>query len=119
MQHRRHAELERRSDRLLAGSIRERGRGAYPCFTERWLEILGGRERGDVERLPGAGGEIEAMLGAIVVDAKLTRRQRTVVRYVARGISQREIAHMMGISEAQVSRIRSAALERLRREGLE
>ena len=36
----------------------------------------------------------------------------------AAGVPQRRIAGMLGISESQVSRIRSAALERMRREGV-
>ncbi len=118
MQQHRETERERLSDELLAESIRRHGRGDYPCYTARWLQILSGRETGDVERTPAPGGEIEAMLGAMVVDAKLTRRQREVIRWIVRGLSQREIAKMLGISEAQVSRIRRAALERLRREGV-
>ena len=110
--------MEQDSDDLLAESIREHGRGEYPCYSGRWMELLAGRETGGVEYEPGAGGEIEAMLGGMVVDANLTRKQRMVVRWVVRGVSQREIARMMGLSEAQVSRIRSAAIERLRREGL-
>lgn len=118
MDPRRQAQLERDSDRLLAESIRECGRGEYPCYSARWMEIVSGRERSGVEHQPCPGGEIEAMLGAMVVDAKLTRSQRMVVRWVARGISQREIARMMDLSEAQVSRIRRAALDRMRREGV-
>jgi DNA-binding NarL/FixJ family response regulator len=111
-------ELERRSDELLADSVRERGRGEYPCYTRRWMEILGRRECEGIDRVPDAGGEIEAMLGAMVVNANLTRRQRMVIRWIVRGISQREIAEMMGLSEAQVSRIKHAAFERMRREGV-
>jgi len=112
--------LERQADALLSGSIRERGRGDYPCYTERWMRLLAERERAGVEELPArpAGGEFEAMLGRMVVDADLTRRQRMVVRWVARGISQREIARMLGLSESQVCRIRQAAAERMRRAGV-
>jgi DNA-binding CsgD family transcriptional regulator len=81
------------------------------------MDILGRRERPGVERAAAPGGEIEAKLAGMVVHANLTRRQRQVIRWVVRGISQREIAEMLGISESQVSRIRSAAIERIRREG--
>ena len=112
--------LERQADELLTGSIRERGRGDYPCYTERWMLLLAERERPGVEDLPAPPvcGEFEAMLGGMVVDADLTRRQRMVIRWVARGISQREIAEMMGLSESQVCRIRQAALQRMRRAGV-
>jgi DNA-binding CsgD family transcriptional regulator len=114
---RRH-ELERRSDQLIADSGRDGGAVEYPCHTERWMDILGRREQAGVEGIPSSGGEVEAKLAALVVDANLTRRQRMVVRWVARGLSGREIARMLGISESQVSRIRSAALDRIRREGV-
>ena len=68
--------------------------------------------------VPAPAGEIEARLAGMVVDAQLTRRQRMVVRWIARGQSQRQIAAMLGISEAQVSRVKSAAFARMRREGL-
>lgn len=112
----RHNELERRSDELLIDG--EQGRREYPCHTERWMEILGRRERPGIERVPAPAGEIEAKLAGMVVDAQLTRRQRMVVRWLARGQSQRQIAAMLGISEAQVSRVKSAAFARMRREGL-
>jgi DNA-binding CsgD family transcriptional regulator len=109
-------DLERRSDELLAEN--GRGDGEYPCHTERWMEILSYRECPGVEAMPAPGGEVEARLGAMVVDANLTRRQRTVIRLVTRGLSGREIAAQMGISEAQVSRIRHAALDRIRSGGV-
>ncbi|MGD9497880.1 MAG: sigma factor-like helix-turn-helix DNA-binding protein [Armatimonadota bacterium] len=114
------ARLERQADALLAQSIRERGRGEYPCFTERWMDLLARRERPGVEELPASSpGELEAKLGGMVVNAGLTRRQRMVIRWLARGVSQREIAQMLGLSESQVCRIKQAALQRLRRsEGL-
>lgn len=113
----RRRELERRSDALLAESGQDRSRKEYPCHTERWMDILGRRERPGIEAVPAPGGEIEAKLAGMVVNANLTRRQRMVIRQVMRGVSQREIAQTLGISESQVSRIRSAALERLRGEG--
>ena len=82
----RHNELERRSDELLIDG--EQGRREYPCHTERWMEILGRRERPGIERVPAPAGEIEAKLAGMVVDAQLTRRQRMVVRWLARGQSQ-------------------------------
>jgi DNA-directed RNA polymerase specialized sigma subunit len=82
------------------------------------MDILGRRERPGVERAPAPGGEIEAALAGMVVNANLTRRQRMVIRGLSRGHSGREIAGMLGISESQVSRIRSAALDRMRREGV-
>lgn len=112
----RRMELERRSDELLANS--EDDRPDYPCHTERWMNILSRRECDGADRTPAPGGEIEATLARIVVDAHLTRRQRMVIRWVVRGVSQREIAEMLGLSEAQVSRIKSAAWDRLRREGV-
>jgi len=114
----RERDLERSSDALLAENGWQDECGEFPCHTERWMDILGRRERPGVERAPAPGGEIEATLAAMVVNANLTRRQRMVIRWVVRGTSQREIAQMMGLSEAQVSRIRSAALQRIRREGL-
>ncbi len=112
--------LERQADELLARSIRERGRGEYPCYTERWMRLLAERECPGVEDLaaPPTCGEFEAMLGGMVVDADLTRRQRTVIRWAARGLTLREIAQMMGLSESQVCRIRQAALERMKRAGV-
>lgn len=114
----RRREMEERSDELLAQSGRDGGREEYPCHTERWMQILGRRDRPGIERVPAPGGEFEAKLAGMVVHANLTRRQRMVVRWVMRGVSQREIAEMLGLSESQVSRIRSAALDRLRREGV-
>ena len=109
-------ELERRSDGLVVASS---GAAAeYPCHTERWMDILARRERPGVERAAAPGGEIDAALARMVVDANLTRRQRMVIRSVMRGVSQREIAGMLGLSEAQVSRIKSAAWERIRRAGV-
>ncbi|MFW5866431.1 MAG: sigma factor-like helix-turn-helix DNA-binding protein [Armatimonadota bacterium] len=114
----REREIERSSDALLAECRRDNDAGEYPCHTERWMDILARRERSGVEYAPAPGGEVEAKLAAMVVSANLTRRQRMVVRWVVRGVAQREIAQMMGLSESQVSRIRSAALERIRREGV-
>ncbi|MGC9318327.1 MAG: hypothetical protein ACP5KN_09900, partial [Armatimonadota bacterium] len=84
--------LERQADRLIAESIRRHGRGEYPCYQERWMDQLSRRERPGVERVAGSvgPGEIEARLGGMVVDAQLTRRQRMVIRWIVRGISQRE-----------------------------
>ncbi len=109
--------LERRADDLLAESIREHGRGEYPCYTERWMNLLSERERPGIDRVPAPHsiGEVEARLGGIVVDADLTRRQRMVIRWLVRGISQRQIAEMLGISESQVCRIKQAAIDRMRR----
>lgn len=109
-------ELERRSDELVVGS--RDGDEEYPCHTERWMDILARREAPGVERAAAPGGEIEATLARMVVDANLTRRQRMVIRWVARGVSQREIARMLGLSEAQVSRIKSAAWDRIQRAGV-
>ena len=111
--------LERQADELLTQSVRTTGRGEHPCYSERWMDILSERERAGVEELPAPPdpGEREAKLGAIVVDAQLSRQQRTVIRWVARGLSQRQIAGMLGISESQVSRLKSAAIERMRRVG--
>ena len=113
-----HGELERRSDELLLDSKQSGGREEYPCHTERWMDILGRREAPGAERAPAPGGEVEATLARMVVDANLTRRQRMVIRWITRGHSQREIAEMLGLSEAQISRIKSAALERIRRAGV-
>lgn len=111
-------ELERRSDRLLVESGTQGGREEFPCHTERWMDIIARREGPGVERVAAPGGEVEASLAGMVVHANLTRRQRMVVRCVVHGISQREIARMLGLSESQVSRIRQAALERIRRAGV-
>lgn len=118
MRHSREDEMERRSDELINESRRDAGRAEYPCHTERWMDILGRRERPGAERAAAPGGEIEAKLASMVVDANLSRRQRMVVRLIARGMTQRQIAETLGLSESQVSRIKSAALDRIQREGL-
>lgn len=112
-------DLERAADELLSASAREHGRGDYPWYSERWLGLLARRERPGVEELPApeSCGEAQARLAGLVVDANLTRRQRMVVRWLARGLSQREIAAQLGISESQVCRIKQAALGRLRAVG--
>lgn len=115
----RERDLERRADELLAESVRRDGRGEYPFYTERWLRELRRRERSGVEYMPArGGGRLEARLGGMVVDAQLTRRQRQVIRWVVRGISQREIARMLGISESQVCRVKQAAIRRMRDTGV-
>jgi len=111
-------EMERCSDELLAESGQDGEREEYPCHTERWMDILSRREGPGVERVAAPGGEVDAKLTGMVVNANLTRRQRMVVRWVARGASHREIAERLGLSESQVSRIRSTAIERIRREGV-
>lgn len=118
MSRRQRNELERRSDRIINESGRGGARDEYPCHTERWMDILGRRERPGVERAVAPGGEIEAKLAGMVVDANLSRRQRMVVRLIVRGMTQRQIAETLGLSESQVSRIKSAALDRIRGEGL-
>lgn len=117
---RRERELERRADELLVESIRRHGRGEYPCYTERWMNLLSERECPGVEKLPSPpiAGEFEAIIGGMIVDANLTRRQRMVIRWIARGLSQRQIAEMMGLSESQVCRIKQAALRRMREAGV-
>lgn len=109
-------DLERAADALLSASAHEDGHGDYPWYSERWLELLARRERPGVEELPApeGGGAAEARLAGLVVDAGLTRRQRMVIRWLARGLSQREIASLLGLSESQVCRIKQAALKRLR-----
>lgn len=118
-QERERRDLERAADELLGASARDHGRGDYPWYSERWMELLGRRERPGVEDLPApeSAGEAHARLARLVVDANLTRRQRMVVRWLARGLSQREIAAMLGLSESQVCRIKQAALDRLRAVG--
>jgi DNA-directed RNA polymerase specialized sigma subunit len=66
---------------------------------------------------PESAGEAHGRLARLVVDADLTRRQRLVIRCLARGRSQREIAALLGLSESQVCRIKQAALARLRAVG--
>jgi len=112
-------DLERGADELLNTSAREDGRGDYPWHSERWMELLARRERPGVEELPAPehAGAAQARLAGLVVDADLTRRQRMVVRWLARGLSQREIAALLGLSESQVCRIKQAAFERVRAVG--
>lgn len=112
-------DLERAADALLSASAHEDGRGDYPWYSERWLELLARRERPGVEELPAPErrGAAAARLAGLVVDAGLTRRQRMVVRWLARGLSQREIATLLGLSESQVCRIKQAAFKRLRAAG--
>lgn len=118
-QDRERRDLERAADELLGASARAHGRGDYPWYSERWMDMLGRRERPGVEELPAPQsiGEEHGRLAALVVDANLTRHQRMVIRWLARGLSQREIAALLGLSEAQVCRIKQAALERLRAVG--
>ncbi len=113
----RRKKLERRSDELLAENESDCDE-EYPCHTERWMQILARREAKQDAPPAAPGGEIEAALARMVVDANLTRRQRMVIRWIVRGVSQRQIAEMLGVSESQVSRIKSAAWDRLRREGV-
>lgn len=109
-------ELERRADTLLTEHAQ--GAAEYPCHTERWMDILSRREAPGADLASASGGEVEARLARLVVNATLTRRQRVVVRGLAHGLSQREIAAKLGISEAQVSRIKAGALRRMRSEGV-
>ncbi|HCA47696.1 MAG TPA: hypothetical protein DEP45_10185 [Armatimonadetes bacterium] len=108
--------LERQADTLLAEHAQRSPE--YPCYTERWMDILARRDAPGADLAPDHGGEVEGRLAAMVVNAALTRRQRTVVRGLARGLSQREIAVKLGLSEAQVSRIKAGALQRIRSEGV-
>ena len=83
------------------------------------MNELSRRERPGVEEMPVPNrGMLEARLGGMVVNANLTRRQRMVIRWIARGVSQREIAEMLGLSEAQVSRIKHAAIQRMQKAGV-
>ena len=109
-------ELERHADALLTEHAQ--GAAEYPCHTERWMDILSRREAPGADLAPASVGEIEARLARLVVNATLTRRQRMVVRGLVSGLSQREIAAKLDISEAQVSRIKSGALQRMRSEGV-
>lgn len=112
-------ELECAADELLSADAREHGRGDYPWYSERWMELLGRREQPGVDEMPApeSAGAAHGRLARLVVDADLTRRQRLVIRGLARGLSQREIAARLGLSEAQVCRIKQAALARLRAVG--
>lgn len=112
-------EYEREADRLIAESIRRSGRGEYPCYQERWMDELARREVPGIERVAApTGGQIEARLAGMVVEARLTRRQRLVIRGLLQGRRQREIAGMLGISESQVCRIKQAAVRRMREAGV-
>jgi len=95
------------------------GRGEYWFYTQRWMEMLSAREQGGVEELPGPpmlGHENSlALLAWLVVGANLTRRQRQVIRLLASGMRQCEIAMHLGISQTQVSRLKHAALRNMRR----
>ncbi|HUS79933.1 MAG TPA: LuxR C-terminal-related transcriptional regulator [Armatimonadota bacterium] len=120
--------LENQADRLLIASAREQGRGEYPFYTQRWIEIVGEHEHPAGDRAEGwpdevrtacaSGGddpESRATLARLVVDAQLTRKQRTVIRWLQLGLSQTQIAEMLGLSEASVTRLKQAALEQMRR----
>jgi len=112
--------LERQADQLLLASARQRGRGMYPFYTQRWMEILATREDPGVEELPAPPmpeDDSSPLLARLVVDAKLTKRQRQVIRLMAQGLRQCEIAGRLGISEAQVSRLKRAALREMRQLG--
>ena len=112
--------LERQADQLLLASARQTGRGVYPFYTQRWMEILAAREDPGVEELPAPSvpeDDSSPLLARLVVDAKLTKRQRQVIRLMAQGLRQCEIAGRLGISEAQVSRLKCAALREMRQLG--
>lgn len=114
------AEIE--SDQLLVASARDRGRGNYPFYTERWMGDLSDREEAydgamvaGQRKPPGPGeGNSAGCTARVVVDAQLTRRQRTVVRWLAQGLSQGQIAEMLGVSEASVTRLKQAAFDQMR-----
>ncbi len=114
-------QAEIRADELLMGSVRRRGRGEYPFYTQRRMEELARRETQFREELsptepPAPDAAIsQATLARVVVDAQLTRRQRTVIRWLARGLSQRQIAEMLGVSEPTVTRLKQSAFEEMRR----
>ncbi len=83
------------------------------------MDELARREVPGIERVAApTGGQIEARLAGMVVEARLTRRQRLVIRGLLRGRRQREIAGMLGISESQVCRIKQAAVQRMREAGV-
>ncbi len=107
--------LERQADELLLASAREAGRGAYPFYTQRWMETLAAREEPGVEELPAPEKDDAPLLARLVVEANLTRRQRQVIRLIAAGLRQYEVARRLGISEPQVSRLKGAALREMRR----
>jgi len=110
--------LERRADELLLTSAREAGRGDYPFHTQRWMDLLAAREGAGVEHLPAPPPEpVEhcALLARVLADADLTRRQRQVIRLLAAGLRQAEIAARLSISQAQVSRLKQAAIRAMRR----
>ena len=111
--------VELEAEQLLTASVRERGRGEYPFYTERWMNLVSEREAALDEHVPADEGPAEdtgaAALARLVVDAQLTRRQRMVVRWLLQGLSQQQIAEMLGVSEASVTRLKQSAFERIRR----
>lgn len=115
------AGAEDTADRLLRASRHQCGRGDYPFYSERRMAALSAREqqwRDDlhpVAGMDGAPAKDRALLARLVVDAQLTRRQRLVVRWLAQGLSQRQMAEMLGVSEATVCRLKQSALEQMRR----
>ncbi len=111
--------LEIQADQLLGASAQDDGRGDYPFYTQRWMELLSARERPVDDRLsatPPTTSEPgdRALVARLVVDGQLTRAQRTVIRWMQLGRSQRQIAEAMGVSEPTISRLKQTALARMR-----
>ena len=89
----------------------------YPFYTQRWIEELSAQELPVLETLAGdepSPTSDQAIIARLVIDAQLTRKQRTVIRLMQRGVEQQQIAEALGISEASVTRLKQAALVAMR-----
>ena len=92
-------------------------RDEYPFYTQRWIEELSARELPVLETLASAGPSPtsdQAIIARLIVDAQLTRKQRTVIRLMQRGVEQQQIAEILGVSDAGVTRLKQAALAGMR-----
>lgn len=89
----------------------------YPFYTQRWIEELSARELPVLEALvsnrPSPVSD-QAIIARLIVDAQLTRKQRVVIRLMQRGLEQQQIAEILGVSDAGVTRLKHAALTQMR-----
>ena len=107
--------LEIEAEQLLLDNANDQDE--YPFYTQRWMEKLSARERPVLQTLasnrPSPASD-QAIIARLIVDAQLTRKQRTVIRLMQRGIEQQRIAEMLGVSDAGVTRLKQAALAEMR-----